>query len=99
MLRQADNAGEQESSMKSGVTSCVTVLLALSGTAVSAQTYKSSAGSIAAETVVTGLTNPWAFVFLPDGRLLVTERPGRMRIASAGKLSPPLPGVPKVYAV
>ncbi|AMN40134.1 PQQ-dependent sugar dehydrogenase [Rhodoplanes sp. Z2-YC6860] len=65
-----------------------------------AQTFKSSAGNIAVETVAGGLVNPWALAFLPDGRMLVTERPGRMRIVTPdGKLSAPLGGVPKVFAV
>jgi glucose/arabinose dehydrogenase len=64
-----------------------------------AQTFKSSAGGVKAETVVGGLVHPWALAFLPDGRMLLTERPGRMRIATAdGKLSPPLGGVPRVFA-
>jgi glucose/arabinose dehydrogenase len=64
-----------------------------------AQTFKSSAGEIKVETVASGLSHPWAIAFLPDGRLLVTERPGRMRIvASDGKLSQPLANVPKVFA-
>lgn len=48
-------------------------------------------------TVAKGLESPWGLAFLPDGRLLVTERPGRMRIVTAaGALSPPVQGVPKV---
>jgi glucose/arabinose dehydrogenase len=60
--------------------------------------FPSSAGSLTVETVAGGLVHPWALVFLPDGNILVTERPGRMRIVTrGGRLSPPLAGVPKVY--
>ncbi len=77
---------------------CTAIALAVPA-AATAQTYKSSAGPLAVETVVGGLVHPWALAFLPDGRMLVTERPGRVRIATPdGKLSAPLPGVPKVYA-
>ena len=56
-------------------------------------------GVVRAETVASGLQNPWGFAFLPDGRILVTERPGRLRIVSReGQLSAPLTGVPEVYA-
>lgn len=57
------------------------------------------AGRIKVETVVNGLDHPWGLAFLPDGRILVTERPGRLRLISkAGVLSEPLAGVPKVFA-
>ena len=49
--------------------------------------------------VVEGLENPWGMAFLPDGRMLVTERPGRLRIVGKdGTLSAPLEGVPAVDA-
>ncbi len=55
--------------------------------------------AIKAETFAKGLTNPWGMAFLPDGRLLVTERPGRMRVVGKdGRLSAPLKGVPAVLA-
>lgn len=79
----------------------VVIAIVVSATAAFAapQTYPSSAGPLTVETVASGLANPWALAFLPDGRLLVTERPGRMRIvAKNGTLSPALGGVPQVFA-
>jgi len=53
---------------------------------------------ITATPLATGLEHPWGLAFLPDGRMLVTERPGRLRIVDgSGRLSEPLGGVPKVY--
>jgi aldose sugar dehydrogenase len=50
-------------------------------------------------TVAKGLEHPWSLAFLPDGRMLVTERPGRLRImTSDGRVSEPVTGVPRVYA-
>ena len=85
--------------MRSSALLCAVGLLAFGSAPVAAQTTRSSAGDVAVETVARGLDHPWAIAFLPDGRLLVTERPGRMRIvATDGKLSPALASVPKVFA-
>lgn len=49
--------------------------------------------------VTKGLNQPWSMAFLPDGNILVTERPGRLRIVRNGKLDPePVAGVPQVRA-
>jgi len=56
-------------------------------------------GVVRVETVAHGLEHPWALEFLPDGRMLVTERPGRLRIVEpGGRISRPLAGVPQVQA-
>ena len=57
-------------------------------------TVSSAAGQIRVEKLAT-LEFPWAVAALPDGQLLVTEKPGRLRIFADGKLSPPVEGVPK----
>ena len=46
-----------------------------------------------------GLVNPWSLTFLPNGDMLITERPGRLRIVRKGVLDPqPISGVPQVWA-
>jgi len=50
-------------------------------------------------TVADGLVNPWSMAFLPGGDMLITERPGRLRIVRGGSLLPsPVAGVPEVFA-
>lgn len=84
------------------LTVAISILLATVTYAVAGQTRAPApATSIAvrAETVVSGLVNPWALVFLPDGRMLVSERPGRLRlVARDGQLSAPLAGLPPIAA-
>jgi glucose/arabinose dehydrogenase len=56
-------------------------------------------GDLTVETAAAGLRSPWALAILPDGRMLVTERPGRLRMLTReGQPSQPLAGVPQVFA-
>ena len=59
--------------------------------------FDSASGRLKLVTVAAGLDHPWSFAFLPDGRMLVTERPGRLRlVAPDGTLSGPIAGLPQV---
>jgi glucose/arabinose dehydrogenase len=60
-------------------------------------TVSSSAGSIKIERLAT-LEFPWGMALLPDGRLMITEKPGRLRIWQNGRLSEPVQGVPTVVS-
>jgi glucose/arabinose dehydrogenase len=65
---------------------------------VAADTVKTEAETIRIVTIASGLAHPWGLAFLPDGRMLVTERIGRLRIVGRdGKLAPePVAGLPKI---
>jgi glucose/arabinose dehydrogenase len=56
-------------------------------------------GVVDIQTIAKGLERPWSLAFLPDKRMLVTERPGRLHLVEPdGRVSEPLAGVPQVYA-
>jgi len=60
---------------------------------------RAAAQGVRPETLASGLENPWALAFLPEGRFLVTERPGRMRVIEVdGRLGAPLAGLPPIVA-
>jgi aldose sugar dehydrogenase len=63
------------------------------------QRVRTNKVEVIVETVARGLQNPWGLAFLPDGRMLVTEKPGRLRVVSAdGTLSQPIKGLPRIAA-
>ena len=74
--------------------------LSMSALAAESRAFTSEKHSFRLVTLVEGLENPWSLAFLPDGRMLVTERPGRLRIVSKDfKLDPrPVEGMPEIIA-
>src|SRR5687767_515660 len=69
------------------------------GQAPHSSTPRAIEAPIRVTTVAKGLEHPWGLAILPDGRMLVTERPGRLRVVHPnGSVSGALIGVPKVYA-
>jgi glucose/arabinose dehydrogenase len=76
-----------------------TALLASAAPVLAQDVIKSTLHDYRIVTVADGFVNPWSMAFLPGGDLLVTERPGRLRIVRGGKLLPtPVEGVPAVVA-
>jgi glucose/arabinose dehydrogenase len=73
------------------------LLLACAVPAAQAQTYRAQDHSFRVVKLVEGLEQPWSLAFLPDGRMLVTEKAGRLRVIREGQLEPqPIAGVPQV---
>ncbi len=63
------------------------------------QLFDSEKLSFAVDTLATGLENPWGMAFLPDGRILIAERPGRLRIWEDGTLKEGgVAGLPEIWA-
>lgn len=66
---------------------------------ISGPVIESEKQKFTVDTLTTELVNPWGMAFLPDGRILVTEKAGSIRIIKDGKLAPEkVRGVPEVYA-
>jgi aldose sugar dehydrogenase len=85
--------------MKLLLSSLAAAMLATAPAAAQPQAVETETGTIHVETVASGLAHPWGMAFLPDGRMLVTERPGALRIVDSDfNISEPLSGVPQVFA-
>lgn len=83
----------------SGTVFAVVVALTLINGQTGPQTIRTEEHAFRVVQIVAGLEHPWGLAFLPDGRMLVTERPGRLRVVRAGRLEPePVAGVPKVVS-
>ncbi len=84
------------------LTACgVALLLLVLPPLANAQVFNSEIQRFRAQTITEGLEFPWGLAFLPDGRMLVSERPGRLRLIGAdGKLDPqPVTGLPPIAAI
>lgn len=86
--------------MRFTTTMCLAGIAAIGPTlTAAAEVISSQHYQLNVETVVEGLEHPWGMAFLPDDAMLITERPGRLRIVAGGKLlNEPVAGVPKVAA-
>lgn len=60
--------------------------------------FSTSAGDVALSSVANNLEYPWSLAFLPSGEMLVSERPGRLRLVRNGRMSPPIGGLPAIFA-
>jgi len=81
------------------VNSLIAIGLAVAPPPTAAQTYRATDHAFRVVTLVRGLEHPWSVAFLPDGRMLVTEREGRLRVVRDGRLDPqPVSGLPNVAA-
>jgi glucose/arabinose dehydrogenase len=80
-------------------TFCLWLLVTTPALAGITEAPAAPSSAVRAVTLTDRLDHPWGLVFLPDGRFLVSERPGRLRLVAAdGSLSAPLEGLPEVVA-
>jgi glucose/arabinose dehydrogenase len=87
--------------MRSSALALITLALTLPAAAEQTNApAPAQSSNVKVETVAEGLVNPWGLQFLPDGRALVTEKPGTLRIVGKdGKISEAIAGPPKVVDI
>src|SRR3954469_11911732 len=91
-----NSSDKEHRAMMNGIRAVAGIaVVLLVAAAAGAAVVTSKAGPVNVESLAR-LDNPWGMTFLPDGRLLITEKPGRLRTFADGKLSDPIGGVPKV---
>ena len=94
-------AGVQFSSktVTAAIAAATVCLLTMAPAALAEEIERSQQHDFRIETLADGLEHPWGLAFLPDGGILITERPGRLRLYKDGALqSEPIAGVPEVVA-
>lgn len=85
--------------MRNTAAGLIALLATVATTAAAQPTPAPQTGGVSATMIADGLVNPWAIAILPDGRMLVTEKPGRMRLVSPdGSKSEPIRGLPAIEA-
>jgi glucose/arabinose dehydrogenase len=86
--------------VRAGCRALLLVAMGLAGTSLAAaETHYSTWHDFRVVTVADGLERPWSLAFLPDGDLLITEKPGRLRIVRDGRLlDEPVAGLPAIHS-
>ena len=81
------------------ICTCITATIFLTAAASIPQVIKTQEYDLRIVKIVSGLEHPWGLAFLPDGRIIVTERPGRLRIIRGDRLEKePVSGLPAITA-
>ena len=99
VARESANHDIEENDVIRTISTCIGVALLTGSPAAGQDLFRSAHHDFRVVTVADGLVNPWSMAWLPGGDMLITERPGRLRVVRDGVLLPdPVAGVPEVFA-